>query len=342
MPSLDFELEKTAFRDFYSENQKALLDAEVLFRSLVASLLSGAATITPPTVTSRVKDREESIKKFSRKYQTFLEQAKLEYQIRDHITDLIGVRVVCLYEDEVDRIGELMKNNFDVLEVTDKIKELESTEDAFGYKGLHMDLKINDRRRSLPEYTPFASFRFELQIRTIVQDAWSVLDHKIKYKKAIPAKLKRRINALAAQFETVDHEFLAIRKESTELEQAVSTAPSVGGVQQAKPLDAFAFLALVRSEFPGYTFSPDFIDGFVQELIDISPTLTQDDVAQALSNLKQRVDRYRRQAPYPLNPYTVVRHVLFLSDKEKFGRLLFDKQRANFLAWLAQDSVPKQ
>ena len=48
---------------------------------------------------------------------------------------------------------------------------------------------------------------FELQIRTIIQDSWSVLDHKIKYKKSIPGQLKRRINVLSALFELADREF---------------------------------------------------------------------------------------------------------------------------------------
>lgn len=121
MASLDFEKEKTAFRDYYSENQRLLLDAEVFFSSLIGSLLSGKTDITPPTIIGRVKDREESIKKFVRKYQSDLEAAKVPYEIKDQITDLIGVRVICLYEDEVDKIGDVLSENFDVLEVTDKI-----------------------------------------------------------------------------------------------------------------------------------------------------------------------------------------------------------------------------
>jgi len=339
--SLDFEREKTAFREYYSENQKLLLDAEVFFRSLVGSLLSGATSITPPTLCGRVKDREEAIKKFVRKYQSDFEAAKTPYEIKDHITDLIGVRVICLYEDEVDRIGEVMRANFDVLEITDKIKALESTEDEFGYKGLHMDLKINDRRRALPEYAPFALLRFELQIRTIVQDAWSVLDHKIKYKKAIPARLKRRINALAAQFETVDHEFLAIRNESLELERVSATAATKTPSAQKEPLDAFQFLAVAKEQFPGYSFIPDFVDGFVQEILQRAPEFSGEDLNQVLKNLKQRVDRYKAQSPYAMNPYTVVRHILFLSDPKTFELMLFDRQRNNFLQWLNHDRVPQ-
>jgi putative GTP pyrophosphokinase len=339
MASLDFETEKTLFRDFYAENQRLLIDAEVFIRSLVGSLLSSSSSITPPTVTGRVKDREESIKKFVRKYQSDCEAAKVPYEIKDFITDLIGVRVVCLYEDEVKKIADVIGDNFEVLEITDKINDLESTEDEFGYKGLHLDLKINGQRRALPEYARFSFLRFELQIRTIVQDAWSVLDHKIKYKKSIPARLKRRINALAAQFETVDHEFLAIKNESLVLESEAKTAVAKPIQSQKSPIDVFQFLAIAREHFPGYAFMPHFGDGFVQEILQRHPGFSGADFNIALKSLKARIERYRSQSPYAMNPYTMIRHVLFLSDQEKFELLLFDRQRGNLLTWIQNDKV---
>ena len=341
MASLDFETEKTAFREYYAANQKLFFDAETFFRSLVSALLSTDQAINSPSVSGRVKDREEAIKKFVVKYQSDLEAAKLPYEIKDHITDLIGIRVVCLYEDEVEKIAAVIANNFDVLEVTDKIKALESTEGAFGYKGLHMDLKINKLRRSLPEYLPFVGLRFEIQIRTIVQDAWSVLDHKIKYKKSIPAPLKRRINALAAQFETVDHEFLAIRNASKELEAAVATQtkPAAPG---KTALDAFEFLATAKQTFPGYNFSPESVDGFVQEIVRRDPTFSSADFNEAIEKLRDRVNRYRDQSEHAMNPFTVIRHVLFLLDRERFNFMLFDKQRSNFATWLHQDKGSKK
>ena len=60
-------------------------------------------------------------------------------------------------------------------------------------------------------------YAFEVRIRTVIQDAWSVLDHKIKYKKSIPNDLKRRINILSALFELADREFKEIRNATTEL-----------------------------------------------------------------------------------------------------------------------------
>jgi ppGpp synthetase/RelA/SpoT-type nucleotidyltranferase len=63
------------------------------------------------------------------------------------------------------------------------------------------------------EAEKFKNIRIELQIRTVIQDAWSILDHKIKYKNSIPQNLKRRINRLSALFEIADEEFLNIQKE---------------------------------------------------------------------------------------------------------------------------------
>jgi putative GTP pyrophosphokinase len=337
MASLDFDKEKASFREYYSVNQRLLLDAEAFFRSLVGSLLSMSSALTTPTVIGRVKDREESIKKFVRKYQSDLESAKIPYEIKDYITDLVGVRVICLYEDEVDKISKILGENFDVLEVTDKIKALESTEDEFGYKGLHLDLKINQHRRELPEYVRFSHLRFEVQIRSIVQDAWSVLDHKIKYKKSIPPRLKRRINALAAQFEMVDHEFLAIKNESINLEKETTVVSAGSPEAQRSPINAFQFLAIAKEHFPGYTFLPDHVDGFVQEILQQDPGYTGADFNVAVRNIKNRVDRYRNASPFPMNPYTIFRHILFLSDQVKFERILFDRQRENFLAWLPHD-----
>ena len=339
MASLDFEKEKAAFREFYAENQKLFLDAESFFRSLIASLILNAQTVTSPTVISRVKDREEAIKKFSRKYQSHLEETKEPYEIKDHITDLIAVRVICLYEDEMQKIAQILYNNFNVIEITDKIKALESTEDAFGYKGLHMDLKINDMRKSLPEYSPYADLLFEVQIRTIIQDAWSVLDHKIKYKKSIPARLKRKINALAAQFETADQVFVTIRNESQALEETTSVIPTKAVPSKKAPLDVFQFLAIAKELFPGYDFFPQFADGFVLEILQRNPELTFSEFCTAINETHTTVDKYKSESLYPMNPYTVIRHALYLSDRKNFHLLLFDRQRDNFEEWLnAQDN----
>ncbi|MDG6348575.1 hypothetical protein QAA18_07435 [Luteimonas sp. 8-5] len=347
MASLDFEAEKSAFREYHNDNSELLHGAEDFFRSLVVSLLARVSGLEKPTVTSRLKDREECIRKFSRKYQTALEESQNAYEIKDHITDLIGLRVVCLYENEVDLIVSMLRTNFEVLEETNKIKAIESTENAFGYKGFHLDLKINEARREFPEYAQYESLRFEVQVRTTIQDAWSALDHKIKYKRSIPADLKRRINTLAALFELADHEFLSIRDKTKELFQKAQSetkkiavegpapAPAASGAKQAATdLDVFSFISVAEHYFPGYNFISFAADGFVQELLKIKPSLTIEFLSDSLNRHLAKVKKYKAESPHSLNPYTQIRHSLYLEDQDLFKTCLFDMQRAQFDEWL--------
>lgn len=300
-----------------------------------------------PVVTSRLKEREECIQKFSRKYQTVLEQAQTPYEIAPHMTDLIGLRVVCLYENEVEIIVRTLRDNFDVIDESNKIEKIESTENTFGYKGFHLDLKANQARLVFPEYSQFQDLQFEVQVRTTIQDAWSSLDHKIKYKKSIPPDLKRRINTLAAIFELADHEFLSIRKKTDELRtraQDETRANSGGGTPAVEnvaltpvqaPLDVFTFLSVVEPRFDGYNFFSHAADGFVQELLVLKPTLSGSELAVVLDTHLARVKTYKAQSSHALNPYTQIRHCLYLYDIATFKVALFDMQRSRFDQWLS-------
>ena len=230
MASLDFEQEKNSFRKFYDSNRKHFADAKNAYIRIISSLIKRTDVGEVTKIEGRVKDKEECIKKFHRKYQSKLEADEQPYEIKDFISDLIGIRIVCLYEDQISVLSEMLQQHFKIIDVTDKISAVESTEDSFGYKGLHMDLALNDEMASLPKYLQYADLPFEVQIRSLIQDAWSVLDHKIKYKKSIPIDLKRRINILSALFELADREFKEIRNATTELHAAGD-----GGADQRTP-----------------------------------------------------------------------------------------------------------
>jgi len=121
------------------------------------------------------------------------------------------------------------------------------------------------------------------------------------------------------------------------LEEKTTTASTKTAEGQKSPLDAFQFLAVAKEHYTRYTFLPDFVDGFVQEILQRHPDFTGAELSTAFKSLETRVERYKSKSPYPMNPYTLIRHVLFLSNQEKFALMLFDRQRANFLAWLEHD-----
>ncbi len=288
MASIDFDAEKSNFRNYYDENSKLLENAKNSFITLITSLIGNTSDISISKIEGRVKDREESIKKFNRKYRPKLEEVNTPYVIIDHITDIIGLRVVCLYEDEIEKIKGALSEHFEVVEITDKIAQVENTESSFGYKGLHLDLKLNKTRSNLPEYSKFKEFRFEVQIRTIIQDSWSVLDHKIKYKKSIPNNLKRRINSLAALFEVADREFREIRnatcaslEEENVSQEQITKEYDQSQEEQYQPhfnydrLNAFSFLKIANHFFSNYNFEAHKVDGFTEEILNLKPDISR-------------------------------------------------------------------
>jgi len=353
MASLDFETEKAAFRAFYEQNVHLLETARDSFSALVNALVMSPGTITLSKIEGRVKDKEECIRKFARKYQPVLEERNEPYEIRSHITDLIGLRIVCLYEDEIDRVADILRSHFEVIEITDKVSALEKTEGSFGYKGLHMDLRLNAARSALPEYAHYAPFQFELQVRTIIQDSWSVLDHQIKYKKSIPNPLKRRINILAALFELADREFREIRDSTAdELKKAADeTVAPVAGPATAdsaspagKELNAFTFLKIAAHYFRDFEFEANKVDGFVQYIREWSPGITRAQFNGVMKNNLPVVKRYKlafeaKDPTNKLNPFTVIRHCLYLSDKKTFSKALTKLARESFEAWLSTNGA---
>lgn len=343
MASLDFEKEKVIFRDYWNENSTLLNQAKNAFIAIINALLIDEFPIA--VVSGRVKSREECVKKFSLKYQTVLEEQNTPYEIKDHITDLIGLRIVSLYETDVSKIKDALAKEFEVIEVTDKISAMEAREDSFGYKGLHVDLKLKSPRVEMKEYKRYSNLRFEVQIRTIIQDAWSVLDHKIKYKKSIPISMKRRINTLAALFELADREFYNI-KIKTDDQQAEARDKLDQTISITEELDAFTFLAIVEDKFSEFNFQPHKIDGFVAEIVEYSNgTLKIKDFKEIFEKEFNDVEQYKEYLeqeendPHVINPFTEIRHILYKNDKEKYKKILYKNQRDRFDHWLQERSM---
>ena len=354
MASLDFEQEKDAFRKYYESNRKHFNDAKNAYIRIISSLIRQSDIGEVTKIDGRVKDREECIKKFHRKYQSKLEADEQPYEIKDYISDLIGIRIVCLYEDQISVLSEMLHRHFKILDVTDKISSVESTEDSFGYKGLHMDLALNDKMTPLPKYQPYMGLSFEVQIRSLIQDAWSVLDHKIKYKKSIPVDLKRRINVLSALFELADREFKEIRNATAELVQQATVAPisdPLDDVREAaghaateagaKTVNAFDFLRIAGHFFRDFEFEDYKVDGFVHDILKLDNDFQKSDLHKCLNENLKIIREYRDHimAENPdktFSPYTSIRHCLYLYDHEVFGRILSKGTRERFEGWLEE------
>lgn len=175
--------------------------------SKLQSLLSDMAHDAQIDV-AQVEGRAKSIESFLEKV-----QRKSYGDPLRQITDLAGLRIITYYADDVVKIAELVRREFDVLtdESSDKFEQLDV--DEFGYRSWHIVVSLAHPRSTLLEWKRFLSFSAEIQIRSVLQHAWAAISHKLDYKKSAqaPSPLRRQLFRLSALLELADEEFASVR-----------------------------------------------------------------------------------------------------------------------------------
>ncbi len=138
-----------------------------------------------------------------------------KYHDIDDITDLVGLRIITFYTDDVDKVAAIVKHLLDVdwKESVDKRKMHQAN--SFGYNSLHYICKIP---KSFIDDPAINNIRFELQMRTALQHVWSTIEHDIGYKGDVqlPLEFRRQFSRLAGMLELVDNEFSRLRNTVTD------------------------------------------------------------------------------------------------------------------------------
>lgn len=125
-----------------------------------------------------------------------------KYRSIDDVTDLVGLRVITFYTDEVDKVAVIAKRIFDI-DWNESIDNRKAHDlNAFGYNSLHYICRLKT-----------GGPRFELQMRTALQHVWSTIMHDTGYKGdvKIPNIYLRQFNRLAGMMELMDDEFSRLR-----------------------------------------------------------------------------------------------------------------------------------
>lgn len=198
--------------------KKAASDVSAQIREVLSK-----AGVMVAAVESRVKTEASLIGK--------LEHKGGKYKSLADITDILGLRVITFYLDDVGKVASALDRIFtiDWDNSVDKRKLLEI--DTFGYLSLHYICYLKD--------TPY---RFEVQMRTILQHAWANMNHDTGYKSGfeVPREYLRNLNRLAGMLELVDEQFSKIRMELADYRRRVQALVASGNLDDVT-LDGDAF-----------------------------------------------------------------------------------------------------
>lgn len=129
-------------------------------------------------------------------------------RIRFEMEDIAGIRVMCQFVDDIDKVVELIRGRGDmqVLYEKDYVRGVKSS----GYRSYHMIIKYTVNMAEGP-----LDILAEFQIRTLAMNFWATIEHSLnyKYKQQIPVELKRKLKSAADAAFKLDEEMLEIKDE---------------------------------------------------------------------------------------------------------------------------------
>lgn len=169
------------------------------------------------------------IKSFSSYYRKLIRQKSEEAALSDSLvclTDMIGIRVICTFLEDISVVLEQLKEIFDIREIERKGADLNFKE--FGYESIHVLVAIPedcvpvDIDDNLPLPNDLVC---EIQIRTILQDAWAEVEHELIYKSEFTPfdmPLRRKLASMNASLNLADIIFQEIRDYQKKLQDEMN------------------------------------------------------------------------------------------------------------------------
>jgi putative GTP pyrophosphokinase len=196
------------------ESERGVFSAYTVALEVLLAQLLDKAGIPYVQLEGRTKGVANFVSKLRRKQEKYVNPL-------EEVTDLTGLRVVLYYLDDVERVGELIEEQFDVDPAHSGDKGASMDPDRFGYLSVHYVVRPSLKRNSLPEWTTFADLSAEIQVRTVLQHAWGAISRKLAYASVqeAPRDLQRSLNRLSALLELADDEFVDIRTAREAIEQ---------------------------------------------------------------------------------------------------------------------------
>ncbi len=198
------------YAEFYGVNYNLMLNAEKRLVNLI-DFYSSSNYINEdikPIIyfCSRIKSPDSmmnKIKKLGFKHPT--------PEALNEIYDAVGIRVICAFVEDVYNFVNWLRTQKNIYIINEK--NYCAYPKPNGYRSYHIQLVVDTE--------DMGKCRAEIQVRTLANDFWASLEHKIKYKKDIPDEklIRSELKRCADEIASLDISMQTIRdiiKENTE------------------------------------------------------------------------------------------------------------------------------
>jgi len=219
---------------------------------------------------------------------------------------LMGLRIICPFVQDILASEKLINKNFVVTELE---KKGGLSYNEFGYESIHLLIEIP---QELIEKHGFPGINIvEIQIRTILQDAWAEVEHQLVYKAEFNPvdSVKRKLAAANANLSLIDIIFKEIREHQITYSAQMGTRRKSFYKKVEKATDDILFLSEINGESASETAesippeddiipllddlsgkNPSFDDLLVKALIDHNQGRFNEAISQYTQILKIKID----------------------------------------------------
>ena len=202
----DFVEESTLpYRQMMTYYNCALMEVETKFKVLNEQFSLFYDRNPIESIHTRIKSQSSILKKLQKK-----NLALTIPNIENNLFDIAGDRGVCSFTEDIYSLADSFLSQDDVRLIEKKDSSQNPKEN--GYRSLHLIVEIpiflSDEKKWV---------KVEVQFRTIAMDFWASLEHKLRYKKDIPAdqaqQLQEELLACATQSAQLDNRMQEIRNQ---------------------------------------------------------------------------------------------------------------------------------
>jgi putative GTP pyrophosphokinase len=189
------------WKTFLIPYEQAVEELKVKFRSIRKEYRTKNEYSPIEFITGRVKEISSILEKAS-KFDIPLDRISYEME------DIAGIRVMCQFVDDVEKVVEIIRGRKDMQIMYEK--DYVTNVKESGYRSYHVVIKypvnMADGEKDILA---------EFQIRTLAMNFWATIEHSLnyKYKHEIPKDIKLKLKSAADAAFQLDEQMLEIKDE---------------------------------------------------------------------------------------------------------------------------------